>query len=305
MPPTLPRSLRRLTGALGASLLAACSVSTQSLPLEDPVAITDDAILPAGLYFRHGYLAPRAAGAPPARFAVLHGVFATPAAAEQAVAAIPGLAPGYPMVVHTDELGLTDPSVQGVAVVAGLYADPAAAAQAATGPGLSVAPLLDADAAHRRAIGLGDAADPTAPRLQAVRLRPGGSPAYARAAIEAAEEAHFNYADVPGPDPLASPPEPLCHLDGGRVFLATGADHALDPYRWAAVDCDGQPAYVPRERTLLGTLFLPLATGGARVVQVARVECDTASFRHWTEPPQAPPTPPRLELARCGAADEH
>ena len=105
------------------------------------------------------------------KFVVLEGVYPTPAEADAAIASreILPLAPGYPYVAHTDELGLENEKLEGIAVVLAQFETGEETSEwiGATGVG-GIAPLLDAEAAYARIDG--------EPRFYAARVRQGAPP---------------------------------------------------------------------------------------------------------------------------------
>jgi hypothetical protein len=104
------------------SLFAVCA-AVPGLALA--TAERPELVLPAGLYFRSGHYEMRACTACKApKVVATAGIFANAREAENAVKALAeGTLPqGYPWVVHTDELGLADATMRGIAVVTGLFA---------------------------------------------------------------------------------------------------------------------------------------------------------------------------------------
>jgi hypothetical protein len=185
------------------------------------------------------------------------------------------------MVVHTDELGIVDERVDGIVVVMALFSEATPADRwlaSAQIDEASVRPLVDEETAMHRAMRV----EPAGPRRFAVRIRPQRTavPAYRRETIDEMEEAHRNWETEPGVDPLSRRPDAVvCYRPPGSIDIATYRELWRHAYRWAPVRCDGAEAYVPWSETLLHTVFLPGREGAVRVIQIAGVECDVASFR--------------------------
>jgi hypothetical protein len=249
-----------------------------AFPVAQPVA----GVLPAGLYFRNGYLryATERDWPDPTCAAAL-GPFTDEAAADRAlqVGAPAAGAPGYPLVLHTEQLRLADRDAYGVVIVLGLYADAAAARAHVAASGLveaRVLPLMDFEsslAAENWAAG--DGTDRFGPVKYVVRLAPGPAvPAYARAGMEALDARRATDTDE-------SPIAPACMLEAGSWFVVGYEELWEVGRRWAPVRCGGEPAFVPWTATLLETLVEPLAGGGWRMVQVGDVSCDVACFCEW------------------------
>lgn len=240
-----------------------------------PVRMSKD-VLPAGLYFRDGYLGAAASSHQRPAYAVLAGIYPSPELAAPMIAQLrqrADLAPGYPMVVHTDELGLEAPD-EGVAVVVAMLAGEQAAQSWVEGndrKGWPIKALLTAEEARERA-SHHDA------RRVVVRVSP-DAPALGHdpALITAAEEAMWEGA---GADPLEVRPPTRCIIPPDALFVVAQEDLYRGDYRWVSVTCeDGQPAAVAAQETLLHTLFLPGPQGAYERVQVSGVACDSPSFR--------------------------
>lgn len=239
-------------------------------------------VLPAGLYFRNGYLRYATAREwPDPTCAAALGPFADEAAAGEALRrAEPAAAgPGYPLVLHTDELRLADRDADGVVIVLGLYADAEEARALVAASGLAearVLPLMDYESSlsveSRTAP---DGTDRFGPARRVVRIAPGPAvPAYSRPAIE--ELRARRETDVAGPAVA-----PACHLPAGSWFVVSDDELWEVGREWAPVRCGDQPAFVPWTSTLLETLVEPLDGGGWRMVQVGDVSCDVPCFCEW------------------------
>ncbi|MBN1769800.1 MAG: hypothetical protein JXB32_00955 [Deltaproteobacteria bacterium] len=239
-------------------------------------------LLPAGLYFRNGYL--RYATArdwPDPTCAAALGPFADEAAADEALGrAAPATAgPGYPLVLHTEELRLADRDAYGVVIVLGLYADAAAAEGHVAASGLAgarVLPLMDFESSLAVEDWVApDGSERFGPVKRVVRLAPGPAvPAYSRPAIDELDARREADADE-------APVAPACTLEAGDWFVV-GYDELWEVAReWAPVRCGDEPAFVPWTTTLLEALVEPLTGGGWRMMQVGGVECDVACFCEW------------------------
>ena len=260
------------TDVPGAPLPAAATA-----PLRPPAGV-----LPAGLYFRNGYLrqASERAWSDPT-CAVALGPFTDEAEADEALGrcATGAAGPGYPLVLHTEELRLADRDAYGVVVVLGLYADAAAAEAHRAATGLAAArvlPLMD----YESSLGVEDwvapdGTDRCGPVKLVVRLAPGPAvEAYSRQAIDELDARRETDADE---TPLAA----VCTLEAGSWFVV-GHDELWEVGReWAPVRCGDATAFVPWTSTLLETLVEPLESGGWRMVQVGDVSCDVACFCEW------------------------
>lgn len=239
-------------------------------------------VLPAGLYFRNGYL----------RYATLRewpdptcaaalGPFADEAAAGEALrrAAPAAAGPGYPLVLHTEELRLADRDAYGIVIVLGLYADAEAARALVEASGLAdarVLPLMDYESSLSvESWTAPDGTDRFGPVKYVVRLAPGAAvPAYSRRSIEEMDARRET-------DAAENPVAPLCTLEPGSWFVADHDDLWEVGRDWAPVRCGDEPAYVPWTATLLETLVEPLEGDGWRMVQVGGVACDVPCFCEW------------------------
>jgi len=224
--------------------------------------------LPAGVWFRgHEYSTCEDCETPTAAWVA--GPFSSLAAAQKAVAAAPNLPLGYPLVVHTDELGLVD-ATEGVVVVYGLYAQ---ASDATATPNTRILPLLDRmPAFERRMAKHPEGIDDTTQRI--IRIQAGAPvPAFSSAQIDARSELEMDTREVLGRGHYRQ----VCSVDGGAIFLA--AHSALrHVYQFAEVRCpDGTPAMVRWRDTLLSATIFP--DGNLR--QTTNAECDSPTFHEW------------------------
>ena len=243
-------------------------------PSGAPCAALDGLLLPAGLHFRqHTFntcTKPSRCAAPKA--AVLVGVARTAAGAErrtaQAEQVRPALPPGYPLVVHTDELGLDDATLDGVAVVAGLFLTAADAhrwkgACATLHPTARVLPLATSGEALTRL--------PTGMlrRHYVTRISAGPPvPAYAEQDLE---QLH----------PVAGAPRvaPMCTLKPGRLFIFN--TRHVRWYKWAPVRCGNRKAYVRWTSSLLASTVMRRPHGKTLLRQVTRVVCEHPQLSTW------------------------
>ncbi|MFO0631963.1 MAG: hypothetical protein U0168_03845 [Nannocystaceae bacterium] len=247
--------------------------------------------LPAGLYFRNGYV--RCDGCPAPRWAVVAGIVATARQAEATLATAAAAGPldlGFPLALHTDELALVDGEREGIAIVVGWFADRDAARRRADRAGYEVVELLDEQAAFTRQWDATER-DPDHPRRYVVQLDARGPvPGFALAAVEAAETTlststwNSYEAFVVLRDHTRAQLEPVCEIDGARLFVADDAQAEPSrswPYAWQPVTCDdGRPALVRQIDTRRHAI---VSLDGARVVidQVVGVECDRAIYERW------------------------
>ncbi len=240
-------------------------------------------VLPAGVYFRHHtYSTCEGCAAPSA--AVIAGVFGGVREAEQAVRKVSAgrLAVGYPLVVHSEELGLADASAEGIVVVLGLFSADAEALRFLDEvrgelPGARVAPLADSDVAFAR---FGSKkTNQGSPRRVVVRIAAGAPvPAFARAEVDEEADRPRKILDTRR-DPRTHA-APLCALEPGALYVATD-EELRHYYEWAPVRCaGGEPAYVRWQATLLHATIRH-AAGGYRLRQVTGAECDEPSFGEW------------------------
>lgn len=226
-----------------------------------------DELLPAGLYWV-GYDTCDGCPRPNAATAA---IVENEAAARAALAQLPpGLPLGYPLVVHTDELGLADRSVRGIALVLGLHRSPA--------QGVQWLRILNEHVPEARVflLGAGESWVGGVGRTIA-RIAAGAPvPAYERAAVAELEN---QQSDEIEPEVLAARLQPLCTVEPGEIFLAQVDD--LEWYRWAPVRCGDQPAYVTWRATLLGWATVIPTDDGYRLRQVTHVECDQPDIEEW------------------------
>lgn len=285
-------------------VLASCrsagpTVSTPDLARSAASAESPARPLPAGTHFR-GYDTCGQCDAP--THAVVAGIVDTPVAAEAAIAALSRVPsdPGYPLVVHTDELGLVD-TQRGVAIVLGLFADGDAAS----------AWLVHAGTSARVVALEGQAWAPsTDAPTRVVRIAVPTAKAYDRRAvlqIEAElEEREWNTL-VDRQQALRERVlalAPTCTLAQGSIQLWTPrGDDGLRWYQWAPVRCGDTDALVAWRDTWLDSSVVPTGDGEHIVVQVTGAECDTPLLAHWpwsrTGKGVGEPTKPLVARGEC------
>lgn len=260
---------------------------------------TPVAPLPAGTYFR-GY--DTCGGCTTPTHVVLAAIVQTPQAAHDVIAALPtkSLSPGYPLVVHTDEIGLVDPQ-RGIAIVVGLFGDAEAADAWAAELGVrtTVLPLLAADQWSPRASG----------NTRVVRVAVPTANAYERRAVERIEaelqDRQWNTleeADRALRERVLAL-VPACTLALGSLQLWTSNDdHRIPWYQWAPVHCADREAYVAWRDTWLDSSIVQASPGVHEVVQVTGAECDSPILRGWSWTAQGKSTaePTKLRIARGG-----
>lgn len=232
----------------------------------------DVAVLPAGVYFRTALSCP---GCPMPAAVVVGGVFEkeSQAVASAALWQEQGLPPGYPFFAHSHELGLVS-AERGIVVVVAMFESlqDAEAWQAEVGSARSeVLTLLDEETMYGQQASL----VPDAERLRAVEVHPGEPvAAYDAAVVDRAEEQ--------GDEVTLAP---LCHIDGGSVFLATEAEISRTLYSWAPVRCGAKPAYVRwREVRLWSTV--KRISDGAQLLQIVGASHDGLVIERRTYEPQ-------------------
>jgi hypothetical protein len=254
------------------STIAACG---SALPRGTGPSATVEAlapqVLPAGAYW-YTYSACDDACRVPKVATILR--FTTPEVARPAVALLEGkLPPGYPVILHQDQLTIAAKPGLDVIVVLGFHVDAAKADAYLVDLGAlagkaTIEPILD---------GFPPADKPDATGVHLVSRIDRGTyganlPAYHRA-------------DVVGPDGQAIDPARIgkapsaCRVRLGDFFIVERADVLW--YRWAPVRCDGQVAYIPWRSSLLGGATVLPGPDGPRLRQVTNVACDAAGFTTW------------------------
>jgi hypothetical protein len=185
------------------------------------------------------------------------------------------LAPGYPLLTHSDDLGMADERV-GLVVVLGLFVDPDDArawkGQVDRKVPSETVPLLDNDAAFAR---LPDSLD----RPYATRVRPGVEVSAFRGS-KSDEEPY----EVP---PGGEPREVACTLPGGSPIIADRQRLSGHYYEWMPVTCpDGGAAWVEWRATLAhGTVFRVGSPPHEELFQLVGAECDAPRWQRmpWSE----------------------
>lgn len=226
---------------------------------------------------------------PAATATVYLGPYSSLAAASAAAGALSGAAPGYPILAHTDQLGLAEPG-RGFVVVAGMFATTADAAawQGSHLPSGTVGEILPALARYQRLDALyAERALTPIPSVVVFSIeQPGG--------VSALRASDVLSRWQKGERPVG---EPLCHIAQGTAFHTEAT--ALLWYDFAPVQCGDAAAYVPWRATTLTASVHPHADGYA-LVQVVGAEHDSPSYAGWRFGPEgrgallfdeAPPQP--------------
>ncbi len=195
---------------------------------------------------------------------MIQGVFSS--LAELQLGDSPGVGLGYPLVVHSEELGLADDSRRGVVVVSGLFAS--------------------RDDARRfvRERGTGEAVELAPEEVYAKRFA--HDPDH-RIVTVAAGKPVPAYKDVPDPNLWQhEPPKQtvkataVCTVPAGARFLLARDALLEHYYSWVKVSCDGAPAYIRWIDTLLDAAVVG-GPGSYRVRQVIGAECDAPLIWEW------------------------
>ncbi len=240
--------------------------------------------LPAGIYFRHHAYASCTDCQTPG-WALVYRVTADSAEVYRALGALEAVALplGYPLLAHTDELGLAAETSPGIAVVLGLFPDDVSAAlwQASLGEwaaGARVMPLLSADDAFARLLSAATSDDHRPRRV--VRISAGAPvPAYDAQAVERAIAALDRGRDAGAAEIVAGLPV-LCLIPGGSFFVAPTHPPGGHVYLFAPVDCDGAPAVALWEHTLLDGAIVS-SDDGHELHQIVGAECDSPARACW------------------------
>jgi hypothetical protein len=254
---------------IGAALLSGCAATPAPRTRSSPTA------LPAGIYFRH-HIYSTCPGCPTPGAVVLLGVYPDIASARRALAQIStAVPPGYPLVVHTDELGIVPSELpaEGIALVGGLFESMDHAREFfAHQSSARVVPLMSADKAFadlRRKHG-----DARRNRFIA-RIGAGPPvPAYDRSGIDPQGE------EVPVIGQESPELEELCRIPPGSIFLVRHED-VLHHREWVPVDCEGKPAYVRWTDTLVEASIVPRLDGTLCLIQVMSVSCDVPELGYY------------------------
>ena len=233
--------------------------------------------LPAGDYFRPWYST--CPWCPRPNVAVVAGIFDSDAEAAAVVARIPaGLPFGYPLVLHSAELGLADRTRAGVVVVVGLFGDVASArswrdARGAAFPPTSLQALMSEEAFSQS---LAAKLNPGTPPKSVVRIAPGAPvPAFTeRELVKLGEGVAWRRSH-------AKPSHPVCLVPPGAIFTVGEADFQFT-YRWAPVRCGAELAYVAWEKTMHKSTVVPAANETFHLVQVTDIASeDEPVYSEW------------------------
>jgi hypothetical protein len=244
--------------------------------LADPAEPLPD-VLPAAVMVTpnsfHGADYRDCADCPSASAVVIAGPFATLSEAQRAAERFTGLTPGYPLLAHTDQLGLAD-DARGFVAVAGFLAslDEAARWQAARLPGRADAVALAMGGEHyaRLDVLYSDRTVTPIPHKAVVTIdQPGGTDAWAAAPLRA----RWGRGEPPVDGPI-------CRIESGASFVVESVESLLF-YDWAPATCDGVAVYVPWRSTSLAATVQPHPDGGHEKIQAVGAECDSPSFAGW------------------------
>ncbi|MCA9705367.1 MAG: hypothetical protein KDK70_05940 [Myxococcales bacterium] len=266
------------------------------------LAPVDRASLPAGLYFRNGYV--RCEGCPTPRWALTTGVLTEVEAARRSLlwAKERSEPDGFPLVLHTDELIPLDRSREGIVVVLGLYEREtqarAAAERWASTPVEPIEPiepieLMDPEDALEIELGGGEAqwqARRFVVQLDAEEAVDAYPPAEIREGEQwLSEQVWRSYEEYRERRAAMLESLPVrCQIPPDRVFVSTAGRYDDDgiyaPYDWQPAACeDGRPAYVRQTDTRRHSIVRPGPGPGPTSVieQVILVECDSPTIERW------------------------
>lgn len=199
-----------------------------------------------------------------AGYAWIDGVYKTPREALKAARKMQGVAPGYPMLAHSTELGIQ--RVRGTVVVLGLFESRADANAWRSRKGSG------------RVVELGHWPEDTVSEYQyrfsqLVRVEAAaGAPVY--------KESDIDYKTP------RSRLEPLCTLPHDSVYLLRPDDYMMSA-QWVPARCPGgKSGYVYKTDTALDTAVVPQKDGTVKLYQITFVECDMASIDEWLWEPR-------------------
>ena len=196
--------------------------------------------------------------------AVVHGVH--PSLGAVTLVGVPSVELGYPLVVHSEELGLSDDSQHGVVVVSGLFASQDDAQRFVRERGSGVVEALATPEEYRKRFG-------SEPDYRIVTVTQGGPvPAFS---------------SVPDQQLWQKTPPNQTVKAASDCSVPAGARFALHRevvlehyYAWVRVTCDGKPAYIRWIDTLLDATVFSSKDGPA-VRQVVGAECDSPLVWEW------------------------
>lgn len=244
--------LDEIGAALGHAAIASLSWSATGVPIATPPS-AETGVLPAGVHWLPWRYSPCDATPAPARCvvpraAVIAQVHDTAAATQAALATLDAtaLAPGYPLIAHTDELGLAVAAERpGVAIVLGLFAsvEAARAWQTSNAPTASVTVLAERDALSLQ----------RQPERVVVRLR-----------------------DLAKPRVFGA-----CTIQPGTIAIVPQSVVSEHVYEHIVFPCDGGgEAALPWRDTLYGAVLGEDARGLA-LWQTVGAECEVPRFERW------------------------
>lgn len=243
----------------------------------------DDA-LPAGLYGQWPYESAVCEYCEAPRHALLWAVHADPEAARADVENLTqkdlDLQPGYPLVVHTDELGITPDGYDGIAVVLGLFAtrDDAEASRDDLGLGAQRLSVIDVP-------GLDEMRDFRGEHdIKRVARVHRDATAWRVTDVERLMQDKPGIAYAPSPKLLTIEPAD-CEVSTGRLIVTP---QFVDKwgYRFVETTCDDEPVVIRVADTLLRAVVIyELSEKQWVSKQVLGVECDqpVVGQRAWPD----------------------
>ena len=265
----LSRRASVLGGCLALVLLPATAFADPPNPDAEGCVVEGE--LPAGSYFTHATyssLCPECA----TPYSALVEWVADEGAATDALNRYEsaGLAPGYPFVLHADELGEAN-APQELAVVLQLFdgnGEAAACWLEESGYADAVVISLEyGDDVFRRLFTESEGDEVIFQR--AVQIETGG-PAVSAEALNG-----ISFNDLATVDPANLPA--LCEVERNDVFVVESFRMFSHGYGWVPVWCPDGLAYVRRTSTRVDTI---VSDGGTR--QVVDVQCDSAYVESWS-----------------------
>jgi hypothetical protein len=207
------------------------------------------------------------------------------------VATLP-LSPGYPVVTHSDEVGIAGER-RGIVFVLGLFANEAAATalRQRLGAGSEVVRLLDDEQAQARAERFAAGADHGP---QATRLRSGAGVTVYRGVMQPPLDDDDGELELPpdgGEPDRHLPLQPLCTLPAGSPVLARPQRWSFGYYSWLPVTCDdGRPGWVRWSETMMHTTVTRVpGEDRFEIIRLVGAECDSPIFEIHAYTPERGP----------------
>lgn len=271
----MPVQLDALEKMLGSATILRLEAELKvEKPKKATPRVRQKGVLPAGVfYFRHAYTPCKnttwsAKGCDVPSVAVVDGIY-TEAKARTRLNSIgvgTQYANGYPLVLHTDEIGLKDTSKSGVMIILGLFANGNAAKewQTKTAPKATIMTLKepgittnDPDKVNQKRI---------------VRIRPGAS-------VNGYKDTPFKK-DEDMMNPPDKMPEGICKVAAGS-FVVTSDNLGYASKPKPAKCKDGKDVVVHYNDTLLNAMIGEDRQSKWKVWQLTYAECDTGYFSSW------------------------